>query len=236
MMVGGFRPQGSGTPVGLPLAAGFTVVVMATALASLVFSQGDLAGRVLIMAMAVAGFALSGVRIGASLGTGVIAWMFTTGFLVNDAGELSLSTDDAARLVLFVVTALGGTAVAAMLRPREGPTHRLRGVPGPSGVTLPAQGVDGAAASARRPVSAGTARSMTEGKPIRKGEAGDMARSGTQISGTQTSGMRMEISDLAEARVRMQGLSRVPPLRRARDMPASAVNPKVPSPRARRRS
>ncbi|MDP9847418.1 hypothetical protein [Streptosporangium lutulentum] len=103
-------------PAGFSLAGGFLVVVAATVTASLSFAPAEITARVLIMAIAVCGYAACGIRVTVSLATAVTAWLFGTGFLVNGAGELSFGGSDLLRLGLLVVAALGGSTYAATRR------------------------------------------------------------------------------------------------------------------------
>ncbi|MFC7645961.1 hypothetical protein ACFQX6_39210 [Streptosporangium lutulentum] len=84
--------------------------------ASLSFAPAEITARVLIMAIAVCGYAACGIRVTVSLATAVTAWLFGTGFLVNGAGELSFGGSDLLRLGLLVVAALGGSTYAATRR------------------------------------------------------------------------------------------------------------------------
>ncbi|WP_329088827.1 MULTISPECIES: hypothetical protein [unclassified Streptosporangium] len=117
-------------PVGFSLAGGFVTVVATAATASLLLAPAEVAGRVLIMAIAVCAYAACGVRAGVALVTAVMAWFFGTGFLVNGAGELSFGRPDLLRLGLFVVVALGANAGTAVCR-AVAARRRLR-VPLPS--------------------------------------------------------------------------------------------------------
>ncbi|MFF3440726.1 hypothetical protein [Streptosporangium sp. NPDC002721] len=103
-------------PVGFSLAGGFVTVVAAVAAASLLLAPAEATGRVLIMAIAVCAHAAREVRAGVALATAVMAWFFSTGFLVNGAGELSFGRPDLLRLGLLVVVALGANACAASYR------------------------------------------------------------------------------------------------------------------------
>lgn len=112
-------------PVGFSLGGGFLVVIAATVVASLSFVPAETTARVLIMALAVFGYAACGIRITVSLATAVMAWLFGTGFLVNTAGELGFTGSDLLRLGLLVVAALGGSTCAAMRRAAAGRRPRV---------------------------------------------------------------------------------------------------------------
>lgn len=101
-------------PIGFSLAGGFLVVVGSTVTASLLFSPSELSGRVLIMMIAVCGYAAREIPRSISLATAVMAWLFTTGFLVNAAGELTFGRPDLLRLglLLLAVALTGGTRTA----------------------------------------------------------------------------------------------------------------------------
>ncbi|MGS2642523.1 hypothetical protein [Streptosporangium sp. LJ11] len=103
-------------PAGFSLAGGFVAVVAAAMAASLLLAPAEVAGRVLIMAIAVCAYAACGVRAGVALATAVMAWFFGTGFLVNGAGELSFGRPDLVRLGMLVAVALGANACTAAYR------------------------------------------------------------------------------------------------------------------------
>ncbi|MFB9964848.1 hypothetical protein [Sinosporangium siamense] len=176
---------------------------MATALASVVFQGVDSTGRTAVMVLTVGMFAATGVSALAALATGVIAWLFTTGFLVNTAGELSLSASDALRLVALVCIAAAGAAASALFRQ---PLHEVD----------PTQENDDPHRLGLRVVPGGEVRNRTVGD------------TGPVITSDPL--RHPGIVDLAEARVRMQGLAKVPTPRRTLDLPA-APGPDPESPR-----
>ncbi|MEU8381358.1 hypothetical protein [Streptosporangium sp. NPDC048865] len=116
-------------PAGFSLAGGFVVVVAAVATASMLLAPAEVAGRVLVVVIAVCAYSARGVRAGVALATAVMAWSFGTGFLVNGAGELTFGRPDLLRLGLLVVVALGANACAAAYR---AVTARRLGVPLPA--------------------------------------------------------------------------------------------------------
>ncbi|MFF0573256.1 hypothetical protein [Streptosporangium saharense] len=111
-------------PIGFSLAGGLLATVTATALASLLFTPGQVRGRLLVMALAVGAQALRVPRWPSALATALMAWLLTTGFLVNTEAELTLDADDLLRLcLLLLVAALAlGARAAARRRPPAGDT------------------------------------------------------------------------------------------------------------------
>ncbi|GAA3668617.1 hypothetical protein GCM10022224_035980 [Nonomuraea antimicrobica] len=112
-----------GSPVGVLLPAGFVYAIGACAVAALAFAET--ADRVVLVAVEVGVFgAWAGHYLAAPV-TGVMAWCFTTGFLVHAEGELTFEAADLERLVTFTVAALVGCAFAHVFRPR-GPRRPSR--------------------------------------------------------------------------------------------------------------
>ena len=170
-------------PAGFSLGGGFLVVIAATVVASLPFAPAETTARVLIMALAVFGYAACGIRITVSLATAVMAWLFGTGFLVNTAGELGFTGSDLLHLGLLVVAALGGSTCAAMRRTAARatisafhPRSRRRSPAGPAAVRPAAT-----AATAATRTSGVTVNSAT-GSPARLRERRDLQdrRAGVQ--------------------------------------------------------
>ncbi|MER7133087.1 hypothetical protein [Streptosporangium saharense] len=109
-------------PIGFSLAGGLFATVTATALASLLFTPGQVRGRLLVMALAVGAQALRVPRWPSALATALMAWLLATGFLVNTEAELTLDTDDLLRLCLLLLVAalaLGARAATRRLPPAE---------------------------------------------------------------------------------------------------------------------
>ncbi|MEU0522004.1 hypothetical protein [Streptosporangium sp. NPDC006007] len=102
--------------VGFSLAGGLLAVIAATVVASLVFTAAETAGRLSVVMLAVCCHAARGVRVAAAVATVVMAWLFTTGFLVNSAGELTFDGPGLSRLGLLAVAALAGGGYAVFHR------------------------------------------------------------------------------------------------------------------------
>lgn len=76
--------------------------------------------RVVAMALAVGAYAAWSRSLLAASATALMGWLFTTGFLVNGLGELSLTAPDLLRLGMFGGVALAGYGVAAVAGPARG--------------------------------------------------------------------------------------------------------------------
>ncbi|MFI6600263.1 hypothetical protein ACIBHX_28800 [Nonomuraea sp. NPDC050536] len=113
-------------PIEFVIAGGFVASVAGCAATAMLFS--DLPGRVAAMALVVGVYAMS-VRdvVGAPV-TAVMAWMFTTGFLVNSEGTVTLSRADLLRLGLFLAAGLVGCLLS--IRPARA-RHPMRHRPAP---------------------------------------------------------------------------------------------------------
>lgn len=103
-------------PIGFSLAGGLFATVTATALASLLFTPGQVRGRLLVMALAVGAQALRVPRWPSALATALMAWLLTTGFLVNTEAELTLDVGDLLRLCLLLLVAALALAARAAAR------------------------------------------------------------------------------------------------------------------------
>jgi hypothetical protein len=62
------------------------------------------------MAIAVGTYAMSVGGVIAPVSTAAMAWAFTTGFLVNTAGELTMTRVDALHLAVLMLAGLAGAA------------------------------------------------------------------------------------------------------------------------------
>ncbi|MCC5575643.1 hypothetical protein IMZ11_08305 [Microtetraspora sp. AC03309] len=118
-----WRRSGRRPPVEFLIPGGFVLVVVTCAVAALALPEGTV--RVITMAAAVGAFALWAGNPAAALATAATAWFFTTGFLVNGAGELTFSRDDVIRLGAFVATGLAGLG-CDRLRQVHGSRRRAR--------------------------------------------------------------------------------------------------------------
>ncbi|MEU7899808.1 hypothetical protein AB0B45_44040 [Nonomuraea sp. NPDC049152] len=90
------------------LPAGFAVSIVACSVAALLLPVG--AVRVVAMLVAVVAFATWARSFTAAMATAAMAWMFTTGFLVNGTAELTITGTDAWRLAAFAAVGLVGWA------------------------------------------------------------------------------------------------------------------------------
>ncbi|XVQ85869.1 hypothetical protein ACQP2K_00070 [Microbispora siamensis] len=98
-------------PLEFLLVGGFVSAVLSCA-AALAFS--DIADRVVTVAITVAVYAARGRSLISASATATMAWTFLTGFLVNDAGTLTFSSADMARLGILLATGLLGGAVGVL--------------------------------------------------------------------------------------------------------------------------
>jgi hypothetical protein len=109
----------TGTPAGLMIVGGFSVIVLASMAAALLFPASDPWPRVMIMAVAVCGYGAGTAHIVSALTTAGFAWLFTTGFLINTAGELALTgVADLQRLAVLALAALAGLGLGVVPRTR----------------------------------------------------------------------------------------------------------------------
>jgi hydrogenase/urease accessory protein HupE len=108
---------GASTPFGFLVAAGSLTVVGATIAAALALPAPATVPRVAAVALAVGAFAAGTPNLGASLLTGVLGFLFATGFLVNRFGEL---TWHGQRSAVHLSLVLGAVAVGRVVR-RSGP-------------------------------------------------------------------------------------------------------------------
>ncbi|MEV7010272.1 hypothetical protein [Streptosporangium sp. NPDC051022] len=118
-------------PVGFPLSDGFLVTVAATVVASLLFAPGDTTARVAVMMIAVCVHVLREPRRSVALATAVMAWLFTTGFLVNTSAELTFGGHDLTRLGLLLLVAALACGVRRLGLLPSAPYPVLRSVPSP---------------------------------------------------------------------------------------------------------
>ncbi|MEV0615366.1 hypothetical protein AB0I81_18760 [Nonomuraea sp. NPDC050404] len=94
--------------------AGFVFVIGLCAVAAVAFPQST--ARVVVMGVGIGAFGVWVVRYLAALCAGVMAWCFTTGFLVNASGELTVGREDLVRLATFIVVAVVGCACGQAFR------------------------------------------------------------------------------------------------------------------------
>jgi hypothetical protein len=135
--------------------AGFVFVVGLCAVAALTFPQS--VARVVVMGVGVGAFGAWAVHYPAVLCTGAMAWCFTTGFLVNAAGELTFGREDLLRLAAFTGVAVAGCACGQVFRALRRHSHEE--VPGTWRVTVVA-GASGRRAGRAAPgLSSGCAAS-----------------------------------------------------------------------------
>jgi hypothetical protein len=104
------RGNGHETPLEFLLPAGFVRTVGACAVVAPAFP--DRTDRVTAMVLVTGAFAAWARRPAAGLATAAMGWLLTTGFLVNTAGELSMSRADDVRMAAFAAAALAGIAWA----------------------------------------------------------------------------------------------------------------------------
>lgn len=128
----------SRTPIEFQVAAGFVTTVLACATVALAVPVAATSARVACVALAVCAYSAWARSPIAALTTAFIAWFFTTGFLVNTLGQLTVDGRDAIHLGALAAGALAGT----LLRPR--PTH-----PTPHTAPAPALPLDQAPATPR---------------------------------------------------------------------------------------
>ncbi|TYB50950.1 hypothetical protein FXF51_54820 [Nonomuraea sp. PA05] len=86
--------------------AGFVFVIGLCAAVALAFPEST--ARVVVTTLGVGVFGAWAVRHLAALCAAAMAWCFTTGFLVNTAGELTFRREDLVRLGVFIVVAVAG--------------------------------------------------------------------------------------------------------------------------------
>ncbi|GLX09051.1 hypothetical protein Misp03_59770 [Microbispora sp. NBRC 16548] len=116
----------SPAPLEFLLVGGFVSAVLSCAAAALAFS--DIPDRVVTVAITVAVYATRGRSLISASATATMAWMFLTGFLVNDAGTLTFSPDDRVRLGILLAIGLLGGAVGVLR------ALQLGGRPGTGGI------------------------------------------------------------------------------------------------------
>lgn len=114
-------------PLKFQIPAGFVVTVTGCALAAATLPGG--LPCVAAMAVVVGAFGLWSPGLTAASVTALMAWCFTTGFLVNDLGVLTFSPADLLRLGIFLAMATAGGAVGALSSgrwkvPARQPTRR----------------------------------------------------------------------------------------------------------------
>lgn len=89
----------------LLIPGGFVLSVLASATVSLVLPAD---WRAVAVGGAVAVYALWSRSALAGLATGLMAWCFVTGFVVNAAGELTFAAPDLVRMLVFLAVGLVG--------------------------------------------------------------------------------------------------------------------------------
>lgn len=121
------------------ITGGFVVSVAACAVVAALVPVGT--PRVVAMAVVAGAFAAWSRSPLAASATALMVWCFTTGFLVNTAGELTFTRSDVLRLGVFAAAAFAGLVVAQSLRvvsvgadrrpdvPRQTRGHAGRAVP-----------------------------------------------------------------------------------------------------------
>ncbi|MFF5209184.1 hypothetical protein [Streptosporangium sp. NPDC000396] len=109
-------------PLEFLLSGGFVVTVMACVSVAVLVPEG--APSIVAMTVVAGAFAVWSRNLLASSVTALMVWLFTTGFLVNTAGELTLNRPDALRLGVFAAAALLGH-VSGSLRTRLRRKRRL---------------------------------------------------------------------------------------------------------------
>ncbi|MFC4114496.1 hypothetical protein [Nonomuraea zeae] len=113
-------------PLEFLIPGGFGLSVLACAAVALTLPAPEVVPRAVVMGAVVAAYALWSRSVLAGLATGVMAWCFTTGFLVNAAGELTFTPGDLVRLTAFLALGLGG-GVPRAARARRRRTSRQPG-------------------------------------------------------------------------------------------------------------
>ncbi|RBQ21048.1 hypothetical protein DP939_08320 [Spongiactinospora rosea] len=99
------RPRPSGLLIGF----GFAAAAVACLVAAALVPAGEPGARLVLVAVLVGGYAAAAADVPAALCTGLFAWLFVTGFLVNHAGHLVFSgVADLARLGVLVAAAAAG--------------------------------------------------------------------------------------------------------------------------------
>ncbi|GAB2959205.1 hypothetical protein GCM10027280_54900 [Micromonospora polyrhachis] len=84
----------SRTPIGIGLAGGCMIVVVAAIIAAAVFPGDAIPGRLLIVAVVVGGYAAVVPDLRATIGVAGVAALVFTGFLANRYGELTTRDGD----------------------------------------------------------------------------------------------------------------------------------------------
>ncbi|GAB3144525.1 hypothetical protein GCM10027290_23060 [Micromonospora sonneratiae] len=82
------------TPIGISLAGGCTTIVVAAIVAATVFPADAVPGRLLVVAVAVGGYAAVVPDVRATIGVAGFAILLFTGFLANRYGELTMRDGD----------------------------------------------------------------------------------------------------------------------------------------------
>ncbi|MFD1936815.1 hypothetical protein ACFSKW_35635 [Nonomuraea mangrovi] len=95
------------------IAGGFVVTVAACAAVAVLVPVGT--PRVVAMAAVAGAYAAWSRSPLAASATVLMVWCFTTGFLVNTAGELTLTRPDMLRFGVFAAAAFAGSMVARSL-------------------------------------------------------------------------------------------------------------------------
>ncbi|MFE3451295.1 hypothetical protein ACFXJ8_20460 [Nonomuraea sp. NPDC059194] len=96
------------------MTGGFVVSVAACAAVAALVPEGT--PRVVAMAAVAGTFAIWSRSPLAAAATALMTWLFTTGFLVNAAGELTFTRSDLVRLGVFGTAALVGLVAGALFR------------------------------------------------------------------------------------------------------------------------
>ncbi|RKR88144.1 hypothetical protein BDK92_2451 [Micromonospora pisi] len=115
------RPGVPPAPFGIRIGGGATLVVAATCLAAALFPVSAPLARLLVIVLAVVGFALVVSDLRASLVVGLLGFLCFSGFLLDRYGELHWhGARSAGYLLLLVVAVLLGTALGWVRRSRPG--------------------------------------------------------------------------------------------------------------------
>jgi hypothetical protein len=123
-------------PAGFNLASAFGVSFLLVAASHVVGLSTFWAVSLIALVVAVCS---AGATWPASLGVGVIGWLFVTGFVINSLGELHVTgLSDVSRLLLLVGVAVFSTAASRRGRHASWPVNIIRPA-GPAGSTGAAQ-------------------------------------------------------------------------------------------------
>jgi hypothetical protein len=95
------------TPFGINLAVGALVTVGATMVAAAAFSPGEVSARLLVVAVAVGGYAVMAADVGAAFATALLGFLLYTGFLANQYGTLTWDGASSVRHLLVLALPAG---------------------------------------------------------------------------------------------------------------------------------